>query len=271
MTISALTSLALKLSGAVFVLSALLDFIVLLIPPQWENPTWRVGYISSVVDRGIVPLVGMAFILLAYWIDASVGGGASAKPSKFNLKLPTFLLASLLGLMFLVFIPLQLSNLNQVKQTALEQIQQGAEQGGQQIQGFLQQINALSQNPQLLNQAIQQRTAAIETGQVQGRQLTADQIAGVRQQRDQLQQLRDISKKPQEFKKRVSDIKNRLQTQLQEQQRSAEDQANTRTLTQGLRIGLSSLMLAIAYTTIGWFGLRGLGSAKGSRPAAPKR
>jgi uncharacterized protein YoxC len=269
MNISDLTSLALKLSGAVFVLSALLDFIVLLIPPQLDNAAWRVGYISSVVDRGIVPLVGMAFILVAYWIDAS--SGAAAKPSKFNLKLPTFLLASLLGLMFLVFIPLQLSNLNQVKQTALEQIQQSVEQGGQQIQGFLQQINALSQNPQLLDQAIQQRTAAIETGQVQGRQLTNEQITSVRQQRDQLQQLRDISKKPQEFKKRIGEIKNRLQTQLQEQQRTAENLANTRTLTQGLRIGLNSLMLAIAYATIGWFGLRGLGSTQGSRPTAPKR
>lgn len=265
MSISVLTSLVLKLSGAIFIISALLDFVVLAIPAQWESPQWRVGYISSVVDRGIVPLVGMAFILLAYWIDASVGGGASAKPSKFNLKLPSFLVASLLGLMFLVFIPLYLSNLGQLKQTALEQIQQSAEQGGQQIQGFLQQINALSANPQLLNQAIQQRTGAIETGQVQGRQLTAQQIAGVRQQRDQLKQLRDISKKPQEFKKRVGEIKNRLQTQLKDQQRAAEDQANIRTFTQGLRIGLSSFMLAIAYTTIGWLGLRGLGSARGKR------
>lgn len=269
MNISALTSLALKLSGAVFILSALLDFIVLLIPPQWDSAAWRVGYISSVVDRGIVPLVGMAFILVAYSIDPS--SGAAAKPSKFNLKLPTFLFASLLGLMFLVFIPLQLSNLNQVKQTALEQIQQSVEQGGQQIQGFLQQINALSQNPQLLDQAIQQRTAAIETGQVQGRQLTNEQITAVRQQRDQLQELRNTAKNPAAFKKRIAEIKNRLQTQLKEQQNTAEGQANTRTLTQGLRIGLSSLMLAIAYTTIGWFGLRGLGSAQGSRPTAPKR
>lgn len=269
MTNSALTSLALKVSGAVFILSAFLDFIVLLIPPQWDSPAWRVGYISNVVDRGIVPLVGMVFILVAYWIDGS--SGAAAKPSKFNLKLPTFLFASFLGLMFLVFIPLQLSNLNQVKQTALEQIQQSVEQGGQQIQGFLQQINALSQNPQLLDQAIQQRTAAIETGQVQGRELTTEQLTALRQQQEQLKQLRDLSKKPQEFKKRVSDIKNRLQTQLEEQQRTAKDQANTRTLTQGLRIGLNSLMLAISYVTIGWFGLRGLGDTKGSRPAASRR
>lgn len=269
MTNSALTSLALKLSGAVCILSALLDFIMLLIPPQLDNAAWRVGYISSVVDRGIVPLVGIGFILVAYWLDSS--NSAPVKPSKFDLKLPTFLFSIFLGVMFLVFIPLQLSNLNQVKQNALGQIQQSVEKGGQQIQGFLQQINALSQNPQFLDQAIQQRTEVIEAGQSQGRQLTNEQITAVRQQRDQLQQLRNLSKKPQEFKKRVNDIKNRLQTQLQEQQRTAEDEANTRTLIQGLRIGLSSLMLAIAYTTIGWFGLRGLGSTKGSRPAAPKR
>ena len=270
---SVLTSLALKLSGVVFILSALLDYIVLAIPPQWDNAPWRVGYISGVVDRGIVPLVGMIFILVAYWIDSYVSGGATAKPSKLNLKLPTFLLSCLLGLMFLVFIPLHLSNLNKVKESAIGRIEQTAEQRQQQIQGYLTQLNEVSRNPQLLNQAIQQRTSAIESGRAQGRTLTPQQIEVVRNQRNQLGQLQEIAKQPSEFKKRVTEIKNRLQTELQSQRKQAEEQASLRTATQAARIGLSSLMLTIAYTTIGWFGLRGLMNSgkKGVRPPSPKK
>lgn len=269
MNISAFTSLCLKLVGVIFILSSLLDYLTIVIPPNWQSTQWGIGVISGIVDRGIVPLVGMVLIVIGYWIDASAG--TPTKPSKLDLRMPTFVLAAILGLMFLLFVPLHLINLNELKATALEQIEQGAGQGEQQIQGFLQQINSLSQNPQLLDQAIQQRTGAIETGQVQGRQLAEQQLTALRQQRDQLQQLRDLAKKPSDFKKRIDQIKTQLETQLAERKRQAESRANTEAIKQGLRIGLSSLMLAIGYVTIGWFGLRGLGSAKPKRTGAPRR
>ena len=101
--------------------------------------------------------------------------------------------------------------------------------------------------------------------------MTPQQVEVVRNQRDQLSQLQDIAKQPSEFKKRVSEIQNRLQTELQSQRKRAEEQANLRTATQAARIGLSSLMLTIAYTTIGWFGLRGLMNKKGVRPPSAKK
>jgi ABC-type multidrug transport system fused ATPase/permease subunit len=267
---SAFTSLSLKLIGVIFILSSLLDYFALAIPLNLQSPGWLINFVTSIVDRGIVPMVGIAAILLGYWIDG-ISEAPSAKPAKLDLRVPTFVLASVLGLLFLLFVPIHLNNLNQAKTTALEQIEKSAGQGQEQIQGFLSQINALSQNPQLLSQEIQARTQVIETGQFQGRQLTAEQLDSLRNQRDQLQGLRELAKDPKKYKERLNQIKNQFETQLADRKRNAESQAQTEALKQGLRVGLSSLMLAIGYSTIGWLGLRGVGGSKNSRPKASIR
>ncbi|MGK7932548.1 MAG: HpsJ family protein [Microcystaceae cyanobacterium] len=258
MNFTGYTTLILKLIGIIFVISSFLDYVTLAIPLNWQQPQWQIGFVTSVVDRGIVPMVGMGFIFVGYWIDQTSG----FKGSKLDLRLPTYVVASVLGLIFLLMVPLHLSNLNRAQQTALEQIEQGAGQGEQQITAFLNQVDQLSKNPTRLNQEIQQRTQVIEAGQLQGRQLNAQQVDTLRQQRDQLQQLKDLSQNPQEYKKRVDQIKNTLQTQLADRKRQAEGQARLQAIKQGVRIGVSSLMLAIGYSTIGWFGLKGQGSQK---------
>jgi ABC-type multidrug transport system fused ATPase/permease subunit len=270
MNSSPFTSLSLKLIGVILILSALLDYIVLAIPFNWQDPQWQIGFVSSIVDRGIVPMVGIACLLIGYWIDSS-SGVAAPRSSTLDLRLPVFVLASILGLFFLLFVPIHLNNLNQAKNTALEQIDKGAGQGEEQIQSFLTQINAVSQNPQQLNQEILQRTQVLETGQLQGRQLAPQQIEALRQQRDQLQQLRDLAKSPKQLKERLETLKKQLQTRLLDQRRERENLAKTEALKQGLRVGLSSLMLAIGYTAIGWFGLRGIGGSSANRPKASTR
>ncbi|MEA5535342.1 HpsJ family protein [Crocosphaera sp. XPORK-15E] len=272
MNYPAFTSLALKLIGVIFILSSLLDYVTLAVPLQWESQQWQIGLVTSVVDRGVVPLVGIGFILVGYWID-SLADASPMKKSGFDLRFPIFILSAVLGLVFLLMVPLHLNNLNVAKTNALEQIQQGAGQGAQQIQNFLTQVDALSKNPQRLNGQLQQLNQAIETGQVQGQQLNAQQLEAARQQRDQLQGLRDLAKNPAEYKKRTDELKKQLETQLVTRRKQAEDQAKTQALKQSLRIGLSSLMLAIVYFVIGVFGLRiSMSSPKmASRPKAPKR
>jgi hypothetical protein len=248
---SSFVSLALKLIGVIFILSSLLDFATLLIPPQWGNPQWQLGFATNMVDRGIVPMVGIATILIGYWID-----NVSEKLQKkgFDLRLPLYILSILLGALFLLLVPLHLSNLGKVQSNALSQIERGSEQGKGQIQSFLVNLNTLAQNPQLLNKEIQQRTSLIESGQYQGRQLSAPQIEQLKQQKDQLQELNNLAKDPQKLKDKVDSIKRDLQNRLDAQKREAEDRAKTEAVKQGLRTGLSSLMLAIGYGTIGALG-----------------
>ncbi|MGK7953823.1 MAG: HpsJ family protein [Crocosphaera sp.] len=269
MNYPAFTSLVLKLIGVIFILSSLLDYVTLAVPPNFDNQSWQIGLVTNIVDRGVVPLVGMAFILVGYFID----GLADANPLKksgFSLKLPVYILAALLGLVFLLMVPLHLSNLNSAKTDALERIQQGAGQGAEQIQQFLTQVDTLSKNPNQLNQQINRLNQAVESGQVQGRQLNAQQLETLRQQRDQLQGLRDLAQNPEEYNKRTEELKNQLETQLLERRKQAEGQANTQALKQSLRIGLSSLMLAIVYSVIGWIGLKSeISSPKGPK-AAPR-
>jgi hypothetical protein len=246
------TSLSLKLTGVILILSSIFDFIAFVIPFRWQEVPWAINFVSNIVDRGIVPLLGIVLILIAYWIESV--SGVSAQKSRFDLRLPVFAFATLLGLLFLLFVPTHFSNLNSQQGLLLKQIEQGAGQGEEQIKGFLSQINSLSQNPQLLNQQIEQRNQAIASGQAQGQTLNAQQLEAIRQQRDQLAGLKDLAKNPQDYTKKVSAIKKNLETQLLDRRKKAEDEVKDGIFDQILRTCLSSLLLAIGYSAIGWLG-----------------
>ena len=261
------TSLSLKLTGLVFIFSFLLDGFILPLPYRFNQSQWQVGFVTTFVDRGIVPLLGIVLVLIAYWIDANNRDrDIIPRKSRFELRWPIFIFSTLLGLVFLLMIPVHINNINQIKNNALTQIQQGVDQGEGQIQAFLVQLNTLSQNPQLLDQQISQRTQVIETGRFQGQPISTEQLETLRQQREQLTNLRNLSKKPKEFKQKLDEIKNQLQTQLQDRRTQAESQANLEALKQWLRIGIQSMLLSICYSLIGWLGIRELGSVK-KRPA----
>jgi multisubunit Na+/H+ antiporter MnhB subunit len=246
------TSLALKLTGVILILSSIFDFIAFVFPFKGQEVPWAINFVSNIVDRGIVPLLGIVLILIAYWIESV--SGASTQKSRFDLRLPVFAFATLLGLLFLLFVPIHFSNLNSQQSLLLKQIEQGAGQGEEQIKGFLNQINTLSQNPQILNQQIEQRNQAIASGQAQGQTLNAQQLESIRQQRDQLAGLKDLAKNPQDYTKKVSAIKKNLETQLLDRRKKAEDEVKDGIFDQILRTCLSSLLLAIGYSTIGWLG-----------------
>jgi hypothetical protein len=93
----AFTSLALKLIGIIFILSSLLDYVTLAFPLNWESAQWQIGLVTSIVDRGVVPLVGMGFILVGYVIDGLTDANP-LKKSGFDLKFPVYILAAVLGL-----------------------------------------------------------------------------------------------------------------------------------------------------------------------------
>ncbi|WP_267384858.1 HpsJ family protein [Cyanobacterium sp. uoEpiScrs1] len=251
----AFTSLSFKLIGVVLLLSSLLDYITLAIPLNLQSSQWQIGLLTNIVDRGIVPLVGIGFILLGYFVE-NLNDTTLRQSSEFDLRVPIYILSSIMGLMFLLIIPLHLNNLNEVKVNTLNQIEQGAGQGADQIQAFLAQIDQLSKNPQRLSQQIQQLNQAVESGEVQGQSLNAQQLEQLQKQRTQLEQLQDLSKNPTEYKNRIDELTEQFQEQLISQRRQAENKAKTQALKQSLRIGLSSLMLAIVYSTVGWIGFK---------------
>jgi hypothetical protein len=253
------TSLCLKSVGVILIASSLLDYLTLALPFQPLDSQWQNSFTSQVVDRGIVPMVGMAFILVAYWIESHLD--SSSKKSAFDIKLPAFILSLLLGVMFLILVPLHLNNLRLTTSNALIQIEQKTSEAEAKISDQYEQLNDVVTKPERLQQLesrIKDLDTAIASGQFQGQQFNSQQLQRLSETKGQLQSFRELTKDPQALEKKLGE----LQTQLKEQKLARETRAKTEVFKQGLRTGVSSLMLATGYLLIGWIGLKSIGGIK---------
>jgi hypothetical protein len=245
---SFLTPLALKTAGAVLILSSLIDLLFMLFfPPEnlvLEGNRWWLYATSQLVDRGLLPLVGIAFVVAGDWIKivSTEDGGDRGN----TWRIGTFSLASLLGLIFILIIPFQLITTNDFKTQELKKIGDEVTQLEQGIKNNLQQINA--QNPDKIKEQLKQQITAIDkdikSGQAQG-----EMLANLQAKKAKLESLFADPKK-------ISQESEQNLQQLQKQKQKAESQANERMLKTGIRTSLASLLLAVAYIVIGWTGLK---------------
>lgn len=259
-------SLSLKLVGIICIVSFFLDFLFLLIPFQPTDKLWQINLCRNLVDRGIVPMVGMAAILTAYWFD-SVDEGR--RPSPFNLKLPTFMIASLLGLIFLLIFPLHLNNVNQVKIQTLTRIGQEADQLENQVKNQLAQVQTQLGNDQVKAAVEKQRTELkqqlstqlgelVKDEQKYNQALNNNQLPAA--QKDLLKQYKTNPKALDDFISQQTDpqqLANQRITQIRSQKEQDLKKTSDDAIKE-LRTGLSSLLLAIGYIIIGWTGLRSM-------------
>lgn len=238
---SPFTALALKVVGLIMIVSSLLDYIFLAIPFNLGQRAWQLALTTQLVDRGILPMVGIAFLLIGYWVSHSNGVPSARKPIVQDLRFWALLLSSVLGLIFLLLVPLHINNVVQQSNEAFAQINQGATQAQSLLEAQTKQVDELIKDPQRLSEL----EKAINSGQVQGQQLA------------QLQALRDklntFKKDPQALTQEVSAAQERISREKQQK----EEQARTEAFKIGMRTSLSSLFLAIGYIVIGWSGLRG--------------
>jgi hypothetical protein len=245
--VSFFSSLALKVVGAILIVSSLVDYIVLLIPFSPLNQDWQIAFTNQIVDRGVIPMIGIAFLLTGYWLAESMGAGQSSKISLTDLRFWSFVLAAVLGLVFLLLVPVHISNLSRARTQAMQQIEQSATQAETQIEGQLEQVTQL-----LGDEArIQELDAAIASGQVEGPQL--EQLQTIRQQ------IEELKGNPDAVTQRAEEAR----TQLEEQRQEAENQAQLNAFKSGFRIGASSLLLSVGYLVIGGMGFRSLAGGGG--------
>jgi ABC-type multidrug transport system fused ATPase/permease subunit len=241
---SFLTPLALKTAGAVLILSSLIDLIFMLwLPPEnliLEGDRWWLYATSQLVDRGLLPLVGISFVVAGDWIRivSTEDGGDRGNA----WRIGTFGLASLLGLIFVLIIPFQLMTTNDIKAQDLKKIDAEVAQVEKNINGNLQQIK--SQSKEKIKEQIATIDKEIATGKSQGEQLAQLQVTKTKLEL----LLSDPKKFDEESQKNLK--------QFQKQRQTVEAQVNKRMLQTGVRTSLASLLLAIAYITIGWAGLR---------------
>ncbi|WP_310426246.1 HpsJ family protein [Chamaesiphon sp. VAR_48_metabat_135_sub] len=241
---SFLTPLALKTAGAVLILSSLIDLVFMLwFPPEnlvLEGNRWWLYATSQLVDRGLLPLVGIAFVVAGDWIKivSTEDGGDRGNA----WRIGTFTLASLLGLIFVLIIPFQLITTNDFKSQELKKIGNEVTEIEKGIKSNLQQINAQSKDK--IKEQITAIDKELKSGQAQGERLTNLQLTKSK--------LELLLADPKKF---AQESEQNLQ-QLQKQKQKVETQASERMLKTGVRTSLASLLLAIAYIVIGWAGLK---------------
>lgn len=242
---SPLASRTLLIAGLVLILSALVDYFVLLVPPDFSNRAQQVNLASQFVDRGIVPLVGITFLLLGGWIQTEVEGGRQSGITN-AARLGSMALAGLLSLLFLMIVPLHFNNVRVQKKTSLEGINEQATRAqgelSQAVDNQLQQernrIQALLQNQELLEEAI-------SSGRLESQQVAL--LQGFKSDPNSVESyLQEEAKKETE----------RLSTEITTRQDEATKDAERGAWKASSRTVLSSLLLAIAYALLSWTGLK---------------
>jgi len=230
--ISPLASQVLKLVGVILILFFLVEFLAFFVSPDFANQQWQLGVITQLVERGVTPLVGFALIYTGFQVRPALSssGTASAENSPWqNPRFWAFVVASLLGLLFLLLIPLHFSATNQASQQAIEGINQQVGQAELQLEQQQTQVKSLVESGKL-DQLIQSN------------QVPPEQVALLQQ----------LKQDPQALEKRAEQARSRIRTE----QNQAQERAKTEALRSQLRVELRSLLLAIGYITIGWSGLR---------------
>jgi hypothetical protein len=267
----------LKVVGIVLTLSFLVDFLILLFPFQPTNRGWQIDLATALVDRGIVPMVGLGFLSAGYWIDSSLDDGSGSSP--IDLRFPAFILSSILGLIFLLIFPLHLNNVGKASADTVEQINKQAEQAETQLNTQLTQVQSQLNNAQVKGELEKQKSQvkAQFTDLLKDEQKYKQALANPQLPQAQKDLLKKFKEKPEEldnFIAKQSDpqqLADQQKRQIRERKEEAEKQAKDRAWKSGLRIGLSSLLLSIGYIVIGWTGLRGMGATQGGGRKAAAR
>jgi hypothetical protein len=259
-------SMSLKVIGVILIISSLVDYIILAIPFQPGSTEWQLAYAAQVVERGIIPLVGIAFLVTGYWMDGVEGAGAPKRNPLQDLRFWAFILATILGLVFLIVFPLHLNNVRLQSSNALQQIRQQASQTEGQLLTQLEdenveteirqrrtaiggQIRQLLSNPEQLNEALQSPDVPAQEKEL---------LEQFQQNPESLDQFLN-----QQFS--TETLRNQQLTQIRSRQQELESQAKTRFNKLALQTGISSLLLAVSYSIIGWTGLKSMGSLGGGR------
>ncbi len=225
----------LEVVGSILVLSVLTDYIIYLLPFDFASSDWKLGLLQTLVDRGIVPLVGLTLIFVGQWWRQQNGEGAPVWEAP--LRLVARFAAVLLAVVFALTIIFGFFNLDAARAKVDQQLQQ---QIKMQIEPQLNQVT--SQLDQMTPEQLKQQ---LEQGKASG-QLPPELLKDY----DQLQ-------------KNPTQLKERLKAQLEQQKQMAITQmkaaaapqmekAQADFLRQVVKNTLMSLLLATGYAVVFW-------------------
>jgi hypothetical protein len=243
----------LQIAGFVITLAVLFDILITGFPYQLADRQWQIDFVTAIVDRGIVPLVGIVLFLTGCGLAEPAGEGRSS----ILWQDPRFwacVLASVLGLFYVLAFPLHLNNVRAANQTAVEQVNQQATQAETELNERLK--TEMDSRRQQISQLLTASDSQIEQ-LVQGGQLSQEQANAIKQFKANPDSVEPF------LKKQEDELRTQLQTELGARKQEAQANRKTLDLKSGIRVGLSSLLLAVGFITIGWTGLRNLRQQSG--------
>ncbi len=235
----------LKSVGLITIVASLLEYIMMLLSPQFGALQWRYQLVTQVVDRGVVPLIGVTLVIFGLWVESSMTGARKTSP----IGLATLIVAGILGLVYLGCAPLYFGDSGQISAQQVSQINGQAAQAEQQLGARLEQEKA--QLSQLLanEQQLQQIKQQMNSGQIPPEQ---------KQRLEQvMKNLEGFKKDPKSLDAQQEQVKNRALTEIRGRQEMAKNRLSTEFRKSRIRISLGSLLLSGAFLTICWSGFQG--------------
>lgn len=127
------SSSLLPYAGYALLAFSIINFLHILIPPNFTNPTWELQAMGLIVGQVWAPLLGLIFIF-----------SHRDTVSKWEMKVLWFLswLSLLFGLFYLLMLPLGVHNTRRVQQLRNQQISARITQQTQQIQRVISRLQA---------------------------------------------------------------------------------------------------------------------------------
>ncbi|MBP0014011.1 MAG: HpsJ family protein [Roseofilum sp. SBFL] len=247
--ISPLASRSLQLVGLVMIVSFIIDILIIAIPPNLLSPQWRLNFTSQLIDRGVIPLVGVALLLGGIWIKDSEGTSGSKQGM---LRSAAVLVSLILGIVYLLVVPLHSIDTVRSRNRALRNLDAQAQQAEQQLQDQLEnpefqagldqrreqfrtQINTLISNEEQFQQAIEQAPEG---------------------QAELLQQFKDDPSAIDSFiDQQVTALPQRARTQIEEEKMQREERAQVTTV-KSISQSMNGALLAVGYLGVGLTGVQ---------------
>lgn len=258
---SSVAARTLKVVGIILILSALLDCIVLSLPGETSdilNRGWQLAAATQIVDRGIIPLMGIALLMTGFWVDSSSGVSIERRNVWVDLRFWALLISSLLGLIYLLLVPVHLNNTRLELKDTLAQVDKEAGQAEAQLDGQIKSEQFKAQVEQLKSQRRSQIGALLQD---EGKLQEALKSPDVPKELKAV--LQESKKDPKALDKfleqQAQELPNQARNEIRTRKQQKEKELRTRSRNSSLQTGISSLLLAIGYITVGWTGLRSMG------------
>jgi hypothetical protein len=258
---SSVAARTLKVVGIILILSALLDCIVLSLPGETSdmiNRGWQLAAATQIVDRGIIPLMGIALLLTGFWVDSSTGVSIERRNLWLDLRFWTLLISSLLGLIYFLLAPVHLNNTRLELKDTLAQVDKEAGQAEDQLEVQIKSDQFKAQIEQLKEQRRSQISVLLQDEGKLQQALKSPEVP--KELKTVLEQSKNDPKALDKFlEQQAQELPNQARSEIRTRKQQKQKELRTRSRNSSLQTGITSLLLAIGYITVGWSGLRSLG------------